>query len=494
MAQLFNIKGYPFAKLSAEEERPYIKDIFYKQQYYNSLLSIAEEGVSRFVLGQRGQGKSATILHLFEDMRELSVLPILIDNYKGFPLDNNENHFLYNIIQSLTFSIAEHLLKNRKDYKKLSAENKEQLAFFIEAFYDQQCATECEYCAKNIQSKKIRNKVKRWLNNHLKILNNIIGVGVKCGTELIRSYSGVDVDYSSVGAEYISEFSIETFNRISIDDMTTWDTNKLLKIITNLKGIANKVGYKSVVIMLDKIDEVHNINADIEKITNFIIEVLTDTNLLYSDGISIVVSLWSEIKSSLNNKGVRFDKFKEVDIRWRNDELEALLNKRLLYFSIDRKSPVSLETLVPKEQNRNLILELADHSPRSLLDLLGRILSEEQTTEQLKTFSDDAISKGAINFCKKFDYVSAQPSRTGQDLSSWISRLLSTKRSLFSLTEYSNSQDIGTKQGAKHIQTLLKYNLIKDAIRTTNNGETIYEIVDPRIKHLISRGEVGLNN
>ena len=77
MAKLCNINGYPFAKLSAEEERAYIKDIFYKQQYYDSLLDLAESGASRFILGQRGQGKSATIIHLFDDMKNLNVLPIL---------------------------------------------------------------------------------------------------------------------------------------------------------------------------------------------------------------------------------------------------------------------------------------------------------------------------------------------------------------------------------------------------------------------------------
>ena len=35
---------------------------------------------------------------------------------------------------------------------------------------------------------------------------------------------------------------------------------------------------------------------------------------------------------------------------------------------------------------------------------------------------------------------------------------------------------------------MLKYNLIKDALLPTEDGKPIYQIVDPRISHLIERG------
>lgn len=68
MAKLINVKSAPFAQLSAEEERGYLKEIFYKQPCYEILVNLTEASASRFVLGQRGQGKSATILHLLDDI------------------------------------------------------------------------------------------------------------------------------------------------------------------------------------------------------------------------------------------------------------------------------------------------------------------------------------------------------------------------------------------------------------------------------------------
>ena len=38
-------------------------------------------------------------------------------------------------------------------------------------------------------------------------------------------------------------------------------------------------------------------------------------------------SLWSEVKNSLGSKGVRYDKFKCIDIRWTREELEKLIAK-----------------------------------------------------------------------------------------------------------------------------------------------------------------------
>ena len=42
MTKILNIQGSPFAKLSAEEEKSYLREIFYKQQYYDSLVDLAE--------------------------------------------------------------------------------------------------------------------------------------------------------------------------------------------------------------------------------------------------------------------------------------------------------------------------------------------------------------------------------------------------------------------------------------------------------------------
>lgn len=490
MNKLLNIKGDPFAKLSAEEEREYLTKIFYKQRYYDSLLSLAEASVSRFVLGQRGQGKSATILHLFEDMKSSGYLPILIDRYDGYPLQDNKNYFLYSMIQALTFKIAKSLMDYPYKKKSLNAAQKVHLAFFIEAFYDKETAEECIYQASNIRNKRFFNRLKIWINNNLSFLNGVLDISLKVGAELIKSVLGMDnTDTTGMRNDLIRELAIEEYHSLSMSEIVQWETSKLIKVLNNLIEITCAMNYKSVVVMFDKIDEVPGINADIEKVTTFMYDFLTDNNLLYTPKLSIVVSLWSEVKKSLNKRGVRFDKFKEIDIRWTNEELIEMMNKRLLYYSLDKRNPVTLNSLVPDKNHLDIILELADRSPRSLINLLGYILYEEQS-DNIEEFSVDALTKGYMTYSRKFDYVSAQPSRTGKgsDLTSWITRLLRIKLSQFTLEQYMTHFNIKKNIGQKHIETLIQFNLIRDSLYQTDSGDIKYDVCDPRIRYLINRG------
>lgn len=498
MAKLFNIEGSPFARTSAEDERSYLHEVFYKQQYYDELVDMAEASASRFILGQRGQGKSATLLHLFEDMKRMNLLPVLIDGYENFPLSKNENYFLYVMIQKLTFDLAEICLNDSKKKKKLNSTQEKQLALYIEIFYDPDVAAHCVEQASNIVSIRRWNKVRKFINKNLSFLNSIIGVGVKVGVDLIKSAGQWgNIDVSSFGGEYLCELELKSYRQLPMSVVTDWDTAKLKQMLWNLRDMALSMGYESVIIMFDKIDEVKDINGNIEKVTQFVSDFLTDTNLLYSEHMAIVMSIWSEIRRALSKNGIRFDKFRELDITWRNEELIKLIDKRLKYFSRDKTMALTLEKLVPDQIALDTILELADHSPRALMDLLSKILAEENRSETpIRQFSHEALSRGYMTYCKKFDYASAQPSRTGkgQDVVVWITRLLRLKLTRFKLDQYANYYSLKKNNtGAKHIETLIKYNLIKDSMLPIENDEPLYEVADPRIRYLISRGEQSLD-
>ena len=266
----------------------------------------------------------------------------------------------------------------------------------------------------------------------------------------------------------------------------------LVKIVQNLVNISQAVGFGTVVVLFDQIDEVRGVNSDVEKVAEFMLDFLSDTNLLYLRNLSIVISLWSEAKNQLNIKNIRFDKFKEVDIRWRDEELVKLMDKRLLFYSIDKNNPVTFGALIPDYSDQETIIKLSGGSPRSLITLMSYILSEEQSEDLITTFSADAISKGCIAFCKKFDYISLQPSRTGKgsDLKNWIVKLLRMRLTTFNLQQYCTfySISLSSRVGGKHVNQMLKFNLIKDALLPSEDGKPIYEVVDPRIIYLISRG------
>ena len=491
-----NLGSNPFAQYSAEEELNFLDEIFYEPPYYRDLIHLLSNGVSRFLLGQRGEGKSIIIHKIFNDLSKNHTLPLLITRYNSIPLKNNENYLLYKIMQSLTISISKHLFVKEDDRNKLSDLQKQRLAFFIELFYAEHCSPDFIESAKEIKKIKSRNKWCNLYNRHLiGILNGLINGSINITSQLIKQSIGIDKTNTDITyKEYFRNLPTKEISSFSIDEVSKWERDKLISMLNNLVSICSSLDYTSIVILFDKIDEFQAINGDIDKITDFAIEILTDTDLLLSNNLSIVFSLWSEIKRSLNRKGVRFDKFNEIDIRWRKDELIPLINKRLLHFSINKADPVIFESLIPDVNERNLILELADKSPRSLIRLLGTIYNRHRTPNSTE-FDSIAISEGLIEFCQKFDYESLQPSKSGNrtDLFSWINRLLRIRKSTFITTDLNTAFEQKLTTSLKHIVEFLKLGLIEENLVRGDNEVIQYDIIDPRIKYLNSRSILKLD-
>ena len=248
-------------------------------------------------------------------------------------------------------------------------------------------------------------------------------------------------------------------------------------------------------VLFDKIDEFPEVSGDIEDVTAFTQEILRDTDLLLSNQIAIIFSLWSEIKRSLNKEGVRFDKFPEIDIRWSEGDMEPMMDKRLLYFSENKANPVRLGVLIPTESDRKECIRLSERSPRSLIRLLMTISGGMPSTpETYQSFTKDAISNGMVEYCKKFDYESLNPAKLGSrdDLINWINRILRIKLAEFTIEDVRRTFAIPTSTASKHIETMVKLGLIKDSL-VEHNGTPVYTVIDSRIQFMISRGVVALD-
>ena len=129
------------------------------------------------------------------------------------------------------------------------------------------------------------------------------------------------------------------------------------------------------------------------------------------------------------------------------------------------------------------------------ITLMSYIISEEQSNNQISEFSVEAITKGCMAFCKKYDYVSLQPARIGKgnDLKAWIVKILRMRLSSFNVQQYGDFYNLTPKTAIKHIDQMIKLNLIKDALLPSEDDKPVYEVVDPRILHMIGRGVLDLD-
>ena len=299
-------------------------------------------------------------------------------------------------------------------------------------------------------------------------------------------------DETTTNTAIFEEIPINEINSLSMKEVVDKGNDKLLSMLKLLVNIAISLKYESIVVLFDKIDEFAEINADINRVAEFTLHILTDTDLLYTNKLSIVFSLWSEVKRTLNNRGVRFDKFQDIDISWRDEELENIIDKRLNYYSLNKAVPVTLKSLIPFDNDRKTILSLAGGSPRSLISLMSRLYDEEMGNDAVNgdvvSFSSTTISKGLVEFCRRFDYESLQPSKVSDknNYYNWLNKVLLMKKPYFTISEICSVFNLKITTARTYVSQMEKLGIISpDA---SGGDDTIYRTIDPRICYLMSRG------
>lgn len=365
MCRIKNLRVEPFSKFSAEEELDVLNEIFYKPPFYNQLLNLIVDGNSRFILGQRGQGKSAIIHKLFHDLSQKNTLPLLITRYDGVPQTNNTKYFLYIIIQNITLGLAKRFSEDKSLLKHLSKCQRTKFNVLLEMFYDIKWAPDFVETANTIRNKKRTIWWQRKWNNNLKHINDIADGVLRVTAEIIRRtlFGDSSFNFDDAHHDYFSTINVDKFNSFTIDGVDNVDLRELMDMLGLLLDLSKDVGFESIIILFDKIDEYPLLKSDVEKVSVFMQDLLSDTDFLYTPKLGVVFSLWSEVKRNLNSKGIRFDKFQDVDIRWKDEDLERIMNHRLAFYSINKESPVTLGALIPEDSTKKLVLELADKSP-----------------------------------------------------------------------------------------------------------------------------------
>ncbi len=84
MEELYENMGFtsnPFSRFSAEEEKEYLEEIYIKPRYYRTVYNDIKDGTSRFIIGERGIGKTALMLNLEQDLEKNNIFSVLIDEY-----------------------------------------------------------------------------------------------------------------------------------------------------------------------------------------------------------------------------------------------------------------------------------------------------------------------------------------------------------------------------------------------------------------------------
>ena len=486
--QNLGFKENPFSRFSAEEELEYLEDIFIHPKYYQTIYSNLQAGASRFIFGERGIGKSALMFKLKNQLENEKKFAILIDRYDEIPLKNNNKEFLLEVLKVLTTNFSIMILKNPFIIKSLNKYDKEKLAFFINTFFKSLSRTEFEEIYNKATSYKDKNIFKKFFNW---LLLKPINITISGASEFISSTVSNSLGLNNPSREfyksYIPELQLKHIEESKIN-IKILEYKRIKEFLNDLVGIIKKTGYDKAVIFFDKIDEYQELGGNIDLISEFLKEIISDTNLLYLNDLSLVFVLWNKIKGPLNTKGLRCDKFKARDITWTTDEIERILESRLKHFSIDSEKSVIINGIIKEKKYLDEIYNIANGSPRHLIMLLSSIYDEQAILDSnVNEFSNEAIERGMLNFIKNFDYHSIYPgkSTTKDYIVNVINKILKVGKVEFEIKDMVATYKISNQSASSIIQKMRNYALI-DEIDNTGSKAKRYLIIEPKIKYLVN--------
>jgi hypothetical protein len=171
--------------------------------------------------------------------------------------------------------------------------------------------------------------------------------------------------------------------------------------------------------------------------------------------------------------GVRFDKFRPIDVTWSNEEISQIINRRIKHFS---DKPKKLEDYLVDTTEKDNVIELANFSPRDLFHLMSTIYDEQSVIDSEATyFSREAINKGKLKFCREYEYYALFPSNRNskEDVFRNINRLLKTGKKILRANDLAAVHKVSGVTANSYIKIMSDYNFIK-----MTEEQYVYQIID----------------
>lgn len=478
--ELFMNLGFeknPFSKFSAEEEQIYLKEIYEVPRYYQTLLEEIAEGNSRYLLGERGVGKSALMFYLIEDLKAKGVYPVLIDEYDEIPSKNNGREFLFLVEQHIITNLSVELMYDKMKIKKLKKDDREKLAFLINVFFRNITKNKIKELYEEVSKTKKKNLFKRICNSFLiKPINIILsGASNVVGSTVSKALGLPAIDNNVVYLEFISELNENDQTK----DYSKMNYKDLKEILRETAQVIEKLGYKKLVVFFDKIDEYTKLRSQIDSIVEFIEPITTDTSLIYSSEFGFEFLLWNKLKDKMKEKQVRFDKSRPIDINWDKDEMKRMLLRRLMFFAIHKSN---VNEILGNEKQLDKVIEMANGSPRQLTMLLSRIYEEQsKINNSANVFSEEAVRLGMQNFSQTFEYELFFPGMSIKDV---VNRILKVGKTKFSISDLASATKKSPQTASNWIRTMKNVGFV-DEVEGESGKTKVYRVTDPKIIYMI---------
>lgn len=357
----------PFAKTNADEEDR-LADYFISPPFFSAVYGQPENPKSAFVFAPRGGGKTALKRRIEIASKEADFLCVTYNTFNvvGKKLsDIDAGYHLSNIVRLVLVAVITAV--HERGIKSLTKDDKHLLYLFVKTHLNGIDKTTLRDAVESI--KNFEDKAKDLWN----AFTGPIGIVINALLERV-----------GIGSVELSRFAQEGGAiGTPIDQLRA------------LQKIAASLGYKSIYVLIDKVDET-SITGKASSSYDFISSIAADLQLLEMPGFAFKFFLWDLLLDSYK-KVARPDRIKYYSLEWDEPQLRKMLEKRLKAFSSDRV--VSFDSIVEdagKTANADDVVSMfAQGSPRKMIRISKEILDQQsELSDSVERISNDAFVAG----------------------------------------------------------------------------------------------------
>ncbi len=404
LARELKLSDSPFEHYAAETE-PKISLYAIRPPYLETISTRAFKLNSFILFGDRGAGKSATRITIYNDMwsegefsgnkdrpftvniTDFSQILETFQNKKLKDIDIAGLVAFFVIEQALVWLSSLESAEREVFIEALDKDEKTLSLALIQGFYLN--VPEMSRDVSTGNALKLLNsawttKSAVWINKRWTSLSHIVATAV---AGLSKKYVNEDVNIAPAAEKILASLKGE-------------DANVSRAVLSKLVEFVQMFGFSGICLLVDKVDETPITANSAEESAKLIHPVLNHIQLLEVEGCSWIFFLWSNLQKHFNEKfPVRLDKIAHTTIKWEIARLREMIETRVKFFSDGRLGVADLfEEGHDVEATFTQLVSLSIKSPRELIKILDTIVREHDAADKGGLLNQESVSGGADKY------------------------------------------------------------------------------------------------
>jgi hypothetical protein len=499
IVDLLSLRSNPFEHYTAETE-PHISEYAIRPPYLQSISARAVKHTTFILFGDRGAGKSATRITLFNeiwgakagDVRPLVVNLIDFTNVlaslrKGIVTEDELiKEVSYLVIEQVLSWLASLTDDERSTYTAgMNPVEHNLTVALLKAFY---------LTRPDMERERTMNDALRLLNRAWKT-KSAIWISQRWDALSGVAASVIDIFAKKYGGEAEVKDPVEQLLRSLTGNSGATSRTVLQKLVDFVKIFP----FSGIVILVDKVDETELTQQSSDASSRLIHPILSHIQLLEVENFGWMFFLWAQIKTYFEGDKfpVRLDKIAHATIDWEDTFFAEMLDSRIRYFSTGALVFKDLfDPDVDVEAMLKSIISIAMRSPRELVRLMDTIIVEHDIknapSDKGSLLSQASIDAGLDKYVKERINSVYQERTLGQ-----IYRLRDVK---FTNKDVQGAFRVNAQSARAKIKNWEDAGIVKQTGTRAPEGEQggkpsfEYSVVDARVDRIIRKKLINLED